>query len=242
MKKLLFSVFLLLFSYTGFCQDYFPMPANNATWRYRSKIVDDIVNISDFMLFLNGQDTVIFGNTYHQIFSRNSNQAGPLGFDPPIVAINATIPDVYFGGIREIGKKVYFFSGGSEQLIFDFNAVVGSYIPAYTGTIRVVSIDSILIGSIYHKRYKTTDSTYYVIEGVGSSRGLIPGLNDGSGLIIFHCYTHQPDTSWSPDAAIPCTYIYPYVYGASVKTIENAFDVTINPNPVNETLHIGYMG
>jgi hypothetical protein len=238
MKKHLLFILLFICSYTVFSQAYIPMPVNNVTWRYRTNINSDVVTVSDFLLLLNGQDTIISGNTYYQIISRNASQTGSPGFNPPIVTTTATMPDVYFGGIRESGKQVFFISGSTEQKIFDFNAGIGSYIPSSTSTIMVTSIDSILIGSIYHKRYKTTDSTYYVIEGVGSSRGLIPGLVDGSGTTVFHCFTNEPDTTWSPNLSIPCTYIYKDVYGSSVKAIGNSEDVKFYPNPASETLHI----
>ncbi len=237
MVKYLFILIMVLVGSTSFGQAYQPMPTDSATWRYRTLIVDDNVNVSDFILYQNGQDTAALGNTYLKLFYRGFNQTGPIGFNPPIVSVNAGAPDTYYGAIRESGKKVYFLSGSSEQLIFDFNAVAGSYIPGSVSTMRVVSIDSILIGSIYHKRYKTTDSTYYVIEGVGSSRGLIPALSDGSGMVVFHCFNHVTDT-WTPNASTGCTSVYPYAFGNSVKDIDISGGLKIYPNPATDVLHI----
>lgn len=243
MNRIIFllSVVILFWEIPSFGQVYRPMPTDSAIWRYRIVINDDVLTVNDFILYVNGEDTVINGKTYYKIYSRSNNQIDTVGSYLPIVPVIASGPDLYFGGIREANKRVYYVSAGPEELIFDFNATVGTYIPASLGTVRVDSIDSVLIGSFYHKRYLTADSTYYVIEGVGSNRGLIPDFNDGSGQVTFHCFTHEPDTTWSPDTTIPCTVVYPYVK-VSVKTIDKFADVNVYPNPANEKLHVANTG
>lgn len=235
-RGFLFQSILLLTCVFSFGQAYIPMPSDSATWRYRMKTIDDLVFINDMLLYTNGHDTTISGTTYHKIYSRSKNQTGTTGFNPPIVDVIASTGDVYYGGIRESGKKVYYISSGSEQLIFDFTAIVGTYIPAFLSTIRVTSIDSILISGTWHKRYNTTDSTYYVIEGVGSNRGLIPDLNDGSGSVVFHCFKNDL-TEWGPDNAIPCTYVYS-IAQAGVSVIPVYQGEVIYPNPAKDILHI----
>jgi Secretion system C-terminal sorting domain len=237
MKGILFFWLLIFSSGFTFSQAYQPMPVDSATWRYRSLMVDDVVAVSDFILYQNGTDTVLAGITYKKIFSRSFNQSGPTGFNPPIVSVTANAADFYYGGIRENGKKVYFLSGTHEQLIFDFNAAIGSYIPTSGATVLVTSIDSILIGVNWHKRYKTTDTTYYVVEGVGSNRGLIPDLSDGSGTVVFHCFSHLPD-EWTPILSTGCTSVYPAGYDNSVKTVGPIHGLTVYPNPTTNVLHI----
>jgi len=232
-------MFLWCSSYSGFSQAYIPMPADSgATWRYRIYDIDFITQVFDNILFLNGEDTFANGHTYHKIITRSCRQVGSAGFNPPIVSIAANLADQYYGAIRESGKQEFWLTVTGEDMMFDFNAVVNDSIPAYSGKIKVTAIDSVLLSGAYHKRYLTTDTGYYVVEGVGSSRGLIPALNDGSGQVQFYCFTFDSLT-YSPDPALPCTYIYTEGYGLSVTKVNNQSpEITIYPNPVTSVLTI----
>jgi hypothetical protein len=213
------------------------MPADSAIWRYRWYNIDYITTVLDNIIYLNGTDTVAYGNTYHKLISRAFMQTVPNGTIPPVISETANISDQYYGAIRESGKKVYLLSLSGEDLLFDFNAVIGDSIPAYVGKIAVTGTDSLNIGGIFHKIYFTTDSTYYVIEGVGSNRGLIPQLNDGGPQVQFLCFTDGLVT-WSPDTALPCTSIYQEGH-ESVAGISNASsDIIIFPNPVADWIHV----
>ena len=217
------------------------MPADSgAAWRYRIYDVDYITHVFDILIFLNGADTTANGNTYHKLLSRNANSVVPNDSAPPVVSLDATFPDTYYGAIRESGKKEYSLNatGGGETLMFDFNVSVGDSIPAYSGMVRVTGIDSIMLSGVYHKRYLTNDTTYYVIEGVGSSRGLFPDLNDGGSDIAFYCFTDSLIT-YSPDPTIPCTYIYPVGYTSAAGNINNTnAGIELYPVPTNDMLHI----
>ena len=244
MKELFYFV-LFFTSFSCFAQPYTPMPADSAIWRYRIYDIDFITQVLDNILFLNGQDTSANGNIYHKIISRTCRQVGSAGFDPPIVTTEASSSDIFYGGMREAGKQVYFLtsagflvSGTPEKLIYDFNVGVGDSIPAYVGRKQVVATDSILIGGVYHKRFLTTDTAYYVIEGVGSNRGLIPDLNDGGGTVVFYCFT-DTGVTWSPDTTFPCTYIYPMGFTNAISNVNNeAPEINVYPIPANDILHI----
>ncbi len=240
MKKLAIFILLVCSFSDCFSQAYIPMPSANSTWRYRIYDVDYLVQITDFILFYNGSDTVINSLTYHKVCSRACKQTGPLGFDPPIVTTQASFSDSYFGGIRESGKQVFFILGASERLIFDFNVAVGDSIPAFSGKNKVTGIDSISVGGTFHKRYLTTDSTYFVIEGVGSNRGLLPSLNDGGEDIAFFCFTDTTSDviTYSPDTSKPCTYIYPWGYSENTPIVNTADEIKIAPIPASDVLHI----
>jgi hypothetical protein len=238
MKKLL-SFTLLLISGHCFGQAYIPMPTDSAVWRYRIHDIDYLTQVLDNILFLNGQDTIANGITYHKIMARTCKQVGGPGYDPPYVPIDATIPDFYYGAIREQGKQVFLLAGAGEQLIYDFTVSVGDSIPAYTGKNMVTTIDSVLLNGVYHKRYLTTDPTYFVIEGVGTNRGLLPGINDGDLEVnrficmTYHALTYEPDTTFT------CTYIYPAGYVSKVSNIEKQVaEVNIFPVPAGELVNV----
>ena len=239
MKRCLVFICLLFSGLYVYGQAYISMPTDSgARWRYRLYDIDFTTQVLDNIIFLNGKDTVAGGYTYHQLMSRTHVQTVPIDSVPPELAYGASYADLFYGSIRESGKKVYFFSGAVEQLIFDFSVAVGDSIPAYGGKRQVIAIDSVLLNGVYHKRYRTTDTSYYTIEGVGSNRGLIPGLNDGTGNQVFYCYTNDT-LFYSPDTAQGCTYIYPLGYGlATIDEPGSPADIKIFPVPVHDVLHV----
>jgi hypothetical protein len=223
----------------GSAQAYLSMPSDSAVWRYRIFNIDYFVQVLDNILFVNGQDTAFGGHTFRKIISRTCIKVGGTSFDPPIKDEVATTPDTYYGGIRDSAGYVYFLNGSAVSLIYNFNAHVGDYIPAPSGTLPVVSIDSVLLGGRYHRRFFTSDTTYYVIEGVGSSVGLVPDLAAGSpaGIFNFYCFT-DTGVTFAPNAAIPCTFIYPLGF-TSVSPVASGDDYwELYPVPATNSLYI----
>ena len=219
-------------------QAYVPMPSDTAVWRYRILDIGDFTQVLDNILFQQtGKDTVSGGNTYHKLYSRTHFQVEVPGSPPPIVPVTASAPDVYFAAIRESGKRVYLLSAGGDQVIFDFNVNMGDSIPAGAGKKKVVSTDSVLVNGKYHKRYNTNDPGYQAIEGVGSSRGILPYLNDGSGTTVFICATHGSDV-YAPDETLPCTPVYSYEFVGVQDISAAAAQVNVFPVPATGVLRI----
>ncbi len=239
MKKLLILILLFFSSRCGYSQAYIPMPADSAVWRYRLYDADYQIQVIDGILYVNGTDTEAHGNIYHKVFSRVHNSF--ISIDsalPPVTNVYASYPDTYFGAVRESGRKVFMLTIAAEELIFDFNAAVGDSIPSSAGNDVVVAIDSILLAGTYHRRFLTNDSTYSVIEGVGSTRGLIPPFIDGSPNEQFLCFTDAP-VLYAPDTAIPCTEVYPIGYELGVNNAGNENPlITVFPVPAYDMLHI----
>lgn len=240
MKKLLLLILFFSPLSSAFGQTYIPMPGDSATWRYRIYDIDYITQVFDIMVFQNGEDTTINGKTYHKLFSRLNKQVGPYGFNPPIVPVTAIQPDLYYGAIRENGKRVYTLTSTNEQLIYDFNAVVGDSIPSSQDKVWVTKIDSVLLNGTYHRRYLTNDSSYYVIEGIGSSQGLVPYLFDNGGAMFFYCFMHDAVT-FSPDTTTPCTYVYPWNYDLNIPGATQGNQpcvLKVFPVPAGDILHV----
>ncbi len=240
MVKHILLVVMLLFGCTAGRGQYFAMPTDSATWRYRIYDIDgSLTHVFDILMLQNGKDTVAGGHTYRQIVSRTQETTGATYFNPPLVTTVAGNPDIYFGAIREDSQKVYQLNhDGSESLMYNFSALPGDYVPAFTGTVMVTSIDSVLLNDgLYHRSFHTTDTTYTIIEGAGSNRGLYPDYNNGSGIVMFYCFNHNVLT-YLPDTTYPCTYIYPSSYGGlnvsqTDATSPNEFSLAPNP-AVNE--------
>ncbi len=242
MKKLLLAAVMLICAHSGFGQAYIPMPSDSAVWRYRFYDVDFITQVMDNILFITGEDTVYAGKTYHKVFSRYHNifqddTAGP----PPIVPVEADRPDMYYGAYREEDKKIYYLSYAHEDIIYDYNAAVGSLIPAWAGMDTVMSIDSVLLADGYHKRFNTNEAFFSPIEGIGSSAGLLPQLVDGTDNNQFFCYARATVTYAPPSASmVPCTSISPFF--SSQLLAGNVFNTTNGivayPVPATDLLHI----
>jgi len=241
-KNILLFVIMVLPLCTGFAQSYIPMPSDSATWRYRFYNVDYVTQVIDCILYVNGTDTVapaaLGGRTYHKVFSRSFIQTVPNDSFPPNVSVVANYPDTYYGAIRDSGQHVYFLTLSGETELFDFSVAINDSIPAYSGKVKVIAIDSVLLDGTYHRRFLTSDSTYYSIEGVGSNRGLIPGIDAASGPAQFFCFTDSP-TFYTPDAAIACTRVYPAGYGLFTTAMPiSKPEINISPNPAIDILHI----
>jgi Secretion system C-terminal sorting domain len=242
MRYAAFLVLIGLLSGTAHGQAYIPMPTDSAYWRYRIVDVDDSVSsIYDFLLLVNGSDTTApSGRTYHKVMVRRASQTFYGSYIPPVTSLVANSWDEYYGGLRDSAGMIYFLWGstGAEELIFNYNAAVGDLIPAYSSPKSVTAIDSIFLAGAYHRRFHTTDSAYYTVEGVGSSQGLIPDINDGGTDITFYCFTYG-DEIFSPDSSLPCTYIYPIWYNAMTPAAANTTQsLNIYPQPANDVLHV----
>ncbi len=160
MKKGLFFIAFFLAACTGYSQAYIPMPADSAVWRYRNYDIDYLTQVLDNILFVNGTDTIANGHTYHKIMSRTMKVTVPNDSIPPIVPVTANYADIVYGGMRESGKQVFLLDLHGEELIYDYNVIVGDSIPAYNGKKKVIAIDSVLISGVYRKRYLTSLSFY----------------------------------------------------------------------------------
>lgn len=203
-------------------------------------MVDDTRDVTDVLLYVNGTDTVVSGTSYHKVFSRSSLQSVPLSAGmPPVTNVVATISDIYYGAFRESDKKIYLLSASGEHVIYDFNASVGSTIQGYSGLVTVTAIDAITLADGDHKRYKTTDTGYSVIEGVGSTRGLMPQLISGGGLNSFMCFKHDPVTYIAPmSTGVPCTNVAPLPSEDAVTNVNGKMAVSIYPVPASNTIHL----
>jgi len=222
----------ILFAVTAKSQTnvYHPFPDSAAVWNF------NLVTMCwpngwafDYYSVQISGDTVIQGQVYHKL-------------SIPFVQHNAT--DLcsesvgYQGSIRQDTsiKKVFYVppTDSIEQMLYDFNMQVGDTVKGFieesTFNNEVVqSIDSVLIGINYHKRWNI-NSFYniFLIEGVGSTYGLIkksPGNMIDQKDYSLTCF-RQNDIPLYPDTSVTCEIIN------GVKDISsNSFQTSIAPNP-----------
>ena len=254
MKHLYTLLFISLFSLKLSAQLYQPFPTDSTEWRQQSASwFYPWMDRWDYVYAMKG-DTVIGMNTYHKIYKTgvtatyfySSPTAMPTLYYGPV----PTDTNRYIGAIREDGAKhIYFYPDTSsftgEQLLYDFNLTVGDTLPPYNsgyfaGSNYISSIDSILIGGIYHKRYHISNPAGYsnftsIIEGIGSTFGLIERLVDPfewyDRLI---CFTPNGSTAYLDPSYSSCGL--PSPMGIADQKKDNGMQVF--PNPGNGLINI----
>lgn len=176
MKKRLL-ILLVLFMNWAFIKaqtNYHSFPDSNAVWNFHLQAYCFSNGQADehYSITLSG-DTIINNQTYQKLSTPyvQSNSTGSCG---------GTLSG-YKGAIREdsANKKVFIIppTDSTEKLLYDFNLQVGDTVKGYIGNFEpiVQSIDSVLVGSHYRKRWIIDSSYYfvYMIEGIGSTYGLL---------------------------------------------------------------------
>lgn len=187
MKKGRFPFFLwviMAFSvHSSFAQTYQPFPEQTAKWEIiRCWYLYDFGWYDKYTIFMDGTDTLYQGEDFKNLFIRRQHL--------PDTEFDTIFPTEFFGGIREMDKKIYLYqkwasTDTTAQLVYDFTHTnIGDTI--YTNVLSgnpnlfghvVVDTDSVLVGTNYHKRMLLEDpsnplNTEYWIEGIGSSWGV----------------------------------------------------------------------
>lgn len=245
MKKILIIFFGLLLFNNLSGQTYFPFPNDTAKWdclTWHQWSPYDI-NLYNSSYILEG-DTILEGKLYKKVYYT----------DDHIPCFNAG----YIGGIREdSNKNIYFFpflkvlpnistafpSDTTEYLLYTFdNLSIGMTLPINEEetVIKVIDIDSILLGDSYRRRYKIQQNNlfpgdHYWIEGIGSNKDLFSSYSSEFEWELYTlCYTDSVIYYInSPNGADSCHYMFP----VGIKIAElSSFDV--HPNPATNTIHI----
>jgi hypothetical protein len=241
MKKLLL-IFVVTMTVTfSFAQTnvYHPFPDSNAIWNLYFTGCQTGNDNESYSILIVG-DTLISGHTYHKL-STPFVQVSLAGY------CSQTHFAGYKGAIRQdtLLKKIFFIppDSSSEHLLYDFTMQVGDTIKGYLESYSwsadtVISIDSILVGSTYHKRW-FIDYGYniYIIEGVGSTYGLLE--SSPGGMVDFPDYSitcfKQNGQSLYPDTTTNCQLITSI---NSIDPISNQVNVFPNPAIDNLTIEI----
>ncbi len=178
MKTVLFLVFFTITTGLAFGQTnvYHPFPDSNAVWIEDTWFVDawTCLNYDDHNLFIDG-DTTIGNNTYHKLYKNGWITI----FCPPNSPPAYFYAPAYWGAFRQdsANKKVYLNLNNNESLAYDFNLNAGDTLPpsCLYWFNYVLSIDSVLVGNQYHKRFWLSDGNHNnyaaIIEGIGSTFG-----------------------------------------------------------------------
>ena len=240
MKKLLviFTTITVVFAHAQ-TNVYHPFPDSNAVWNYHYGFYCFMNGVADELYSITfAGDTVIGGQSYHKLrtpyvqsFSTGTCNGLSAG---------------YQGAIRQevAAKKVFFVppTTGTEQLLYDFNLHAGDTVKGYLGSMAyprdvVQSVDSVLVGNTYRKRWNLPCYFIQLIEGVGSTYGLVvpsPGCITDMADYALTCF-QQNGQSLYPDPSASCSLI------TSVdRIIKPTGEIKISPNPSNGSFTVEF--
>lgn len=227
MKSLiLFILFAILSFQPLWSQSYHPFPDSNATW------CDERYD--------NGWPT----NYYYYFYKTN----GKSYINDTAYTVITDNYDNIACYLREENKKVFcrLYADGTEYLLYNFDIktgdtillfdMYGQYYPGY-----VISSDSLLIGTHFHKRYSIQCYELHpghFIEGVGSDLGLmyfdIPWVDVWGDLYCFSLNDtiYYTDGSGGKDFGNCWNYI-----GIPEKSPK---DMNVYPNPAIDYVYLNY--
>ncbi len=212
MKKLI-CIAAVLLTVLASAQDrsYLAFPESDAWWNFeRSQGMCFMGGFSTERYSITfGGDTVIGNFTYRSLRIPYVEFSGSGG-------CTQSIFPGYAGAIRQDTglRKVFIVPPGSngEVLLYDFTLEAGDTVRGYLQREidtpdTVISIDSVLVGDQFHKRW-LINSCYeiYLIEGIGSTYGLIessPGCMTDWASYSLDCYSQQGEVQY-PDPLTGC--------------------------------------
>jgi hypothetical protein len=273
MNKLLLLL-PVLFPIISFSQStvYHPFPQDSVIWREDCGGLGFSCNCScagpgsvclneSNRQYYYGTDTVINGTTYHNLYSDyfsmdywfSSQMCSPPGCNAGPVFYSYT--GTYEGAIRDdvSQKKVFLFpeGGTAELLLYDFDLQLGDTLGQtlinWPTTNRVNKIDSVLIGSEYHRRFWLVDinmpppgpqDSGYValIEGIGSTLGLLDFLfvpfEFNCNLI---CVSIDSATVYSVSGS-SCTFMTSGINEPAVSSLK----IVAAPNPFHDLIKLSW--
>lgn len=210
---------------------------HNPVWRDSSTcaVPQPCIQYEGYNFYVNG-DTTWNGQVYKKIFRKGAGLNVWMGPPPAqcsgTYSYTETEPSFI---LRSFGKQMFIKiqSEPSEQLLYDFDLEVGDTLPAtynnWPGNIiYVTAIDSFYTPYGYRKIFTLGGANWaqHLIEGVGSSHGLVEPLSNffdcGYQLLCFS----MNDTSWYPAQGISCNI------PLSLGEVSAAANISVNPNPM----------
>ncbi len=238
MKNLILP-FISFFSLTLKAQTYIPMPLEDGMMWRAFGIYSSFEHYDEDKI--NG-DTIFVGKAYKKIH-RNSYSA-PTTLTPYVPASAS-----FYIRQDTMSKKVFLCNGIKDTLLYDFNLQIGDTIHGIMlgykqnlglDTIRIASIDSILLNGIYHKRFNSTPvevpftgtSTYTYIEGIGSISGPLSTCFKFECGYLLICVGKTYNQSLYPDSTFNCIYATP------INDISLQNKVQVFPNPSSDFIKI----
>ena len=236
MKKVLF---VIGFSLAIFASQSQPIDTTSV-WRINHQVWEPGVNMhfTNFIDYIQGE-TTINGLQYFKIFRSGYYYQIP---DP-------TQTYYYFndfhGYLREANNKWYTLLGNQDTLLYDFTLQVGDTVKsAFTYTdgelILINAIDSVMVGTVYKKRFhlnfQTGGGTEYIIEGIGATSGLFENMYFFEWFSDLLCFAVNGQSVWGLPTA-DCELNVGLNDAQSI--VQNC---SVYPNPAEDKITVTFPG
>jgi hypothetical protein len=236
-KSLLFSILLLqVIIIKG--QQYYPFPDSNAIWHHSFTAgMNWPGDTSYYYSYGLIGDTIISSLVYSKVYLLNDTTLN----------LNAT----YSGCLREDSLKKVFYIGkdfwGMENFtqeiqLYDFSKNVGDSIDyGIWGKCAITSVDSIMIGQHYRKRFTVLWDT--IIEGIGCLYDLLSPINPIPTKYYAKwelvCFKQEDEVLFLNPDYPAC---FPPAYGIDKNPVNSNYNIKIYPQPLTHTSYIDLTG
>ena len=175
-------------------QNIIPIPADSTSeWRIVRGYPDycgGCVNLYNSVYYVDGT-TIYNGKEFYKIYETGEFYQQILAPPGPCDETYNYFGE-YRGAIRTENGKTYQLFGNEEYLLMDFTLNVGDTLFSYISPGLIISsIDSVLIGDQYRKRFNFSngDICNWMIEGIGHGTGLFEPMGGGLEFASwFICY------------------------------------------------------
>jgi hypothetical protein len=233
MKPSLVIFLFIVHHFIGNAQTYTPFPTDSTVWGERRYDGTGGGVETRYYQYQLSKDTLIQGKTWKQLVQRGESICYNIG----------CLPDRYtslVGWIREENKKIFLQKKSDNSIVtlYDFDNLKvgdtltkrnlwGQYPPRNDQFVK--AIDSIKINETWRKRYQISNvgtGFLYFIEGIGSTRGLIPSYYEFEIGVSTICVRVGDKVVFGSG---PCN-----VLSASEDLLRGR--ISISPNPVRDVL------
>ncbi len=238
--KLILGVFITLFAFNTYAQDYEYIPLVKPGIQIWTTTVATEGYRHYNRFALTEEDTLIEGDTYKKLYQFQDSVFNPLTAE-------------FIGGLRENSLKQVFYKekvsynyeGWVTSLICDFSLSVGDTFALNFSDyyVKVIAIDTVEINNILRKEISIGIDLggyeyFKFIEGIGNNLGLlfdnIMRFITGGGHGKLLCYEHNGELQYMADDITDCSNPYSSLYGISIE--DNS--ITLYPNPTNNEISI----
>jgi hypothetical protein len=221
MKKitLVFVAFAFLSGISA--QEYIPFPPDSTSmWRVNIQTWNPNpweITTRRLLIFQDGQ-TNFLGKIYNNFFASGDITTEWSNGN----TTTSTFSHWEYCSVRTEGSIVYVLEFATEHLLFDYALQAGDTVPddfyirdACQYPMVVSSVDSVLIGNRYHKRYNFADPYYngtaaWFIEGIGHQFGIVESAcmipDWGSSFV---CYAENGESLFQEGALCELTVNIP---------------------------------
>lgn len=252
MKKIFIILFFLIGQKFLFAQTsiYHPFPDSNAVWGVGSSCIDVLCGDGADTRYYYIGDTIIGSYLYKKLFGFVVSSTNNSCCTPSSLIYSGLV-----GCLRQdtTTRKVYFNTDPSvysDTILYDFTLQAGdtcktlACLNCQSNGMVIRSIDSILIGAFYRKRYNFDTlgtCSLSFIEGIGSTGGILgfcTFFEVGSELycfsengILLYNGSHCQGSPYSG----PCNALY-----SNTNDYSSGRTIKIFPNPVSDILNIDH--